>query len=358
MKILAFHLPQFHETQENNEWWGKGFTEWTNTKKASPLFDGHRQPRIPFNENYYDLSKLENLVWQANLAKKYGIDGFCFYHYWFKGKMLLDQPAQLVYNSKEFDLEYCFSWANETWTKTWSGDKKHVLISQDYGVESDWSEHFYYLLPFFKDSRYIKYENKPVFIIYRSGDFEHFNKMIAFFQDLAEKNGLDGIYFIETLNAFKLNKKNTLFNAQLEFEPMYTTKYEINIYQKLHNKLKKIIRETFNIKSKNFLTTFDYDMIWSKIIKRKRDLNKKRFVGAFVDWDNTARKGYNAIIYKGSTPEKFHYYLEKQINVAKIINSEFLFINAWNEWAEGTYLEPDTHYSTSYLEVIKRLKNL
>ena len=160
MKIIAFYLPQFHNIPENDEWWGDGFTEWVNVKKAKPLFDGHVQPKEPLNDNYYNLLDDNIKIWQAKIAKEYGVYGFCYYHYWFNGKLLLEKPMEQMLNNKKIDIPFCISWANEPWTKAWVNEKK-VLIPQSYGGVNEWKEHFDYLLPFFKDERYIKVHNKP-----------------------------------------------------------------------------------------------------------------------------------------------------------------------------------------------------
>ena len=160
MKIIAFYLPQFHNIPENDEWWGDGFTEWTNVKKAKPLYEGHMQPRVPLGGNYYNLLDDNVKIWQADLAKKYGVYGFCYYHYWFNGKMLLEKPMEQMLANKEVDIPFCICWANEPWTKAWVGDERKLLIAQEYGQEEEWKQHFMYLLPFFKDERYITKNGK------------------------------------------------------------------------------------------------------------------------------------------------------------------------------------------------------
>ena len=156
IKVVAFYLPQFHTIPENDEWWGKGFTEWVNVKKAKPIFKGHRQPRVPLNDNYYDLSQTETIRWQADLANKYGVYGFCFYHYWFDGKLLLEKPAELLLEHKDIPLRFCFSWANEPWARTWDGKQHQILMPQSYGEKKDWQRHFDYLLPFLKIAATLK----------------------------------------------------------------------------------------------------------------------------------------------------------------------------------------------------------
>jgi len=352
MKILAFYLPQFHEIPENNEWWGKGFTDWTNVKKAKPLFVGHQQPREPLNNNYYDLSDVEVMKWQSKIAQEHGVHGFCYYHYWFNGKKLLERPLENMLKDKEVTIPFCFSWANEPWARTWDGRDKDVLMAQEYGGEKEWQEHFDYLLKFFKDDRYIKIDNKPMLLIYRTENISDVNIMYDYWEKLALKNGFNGIYLVETLNSFQ----NTAFveksSAMVEFEPMYTTSNFIPIK-------KKIIDKIYNFLFFKGVMTRSYDYVWSLIVNRKYNTfgNRKTFVGSFVDWDNTPRKGKNGLIFRNVLIDKFKYYFSKQIKKSKKHNSDYIFINAWNEWAEGTYLEPDKKNGIQYLEVIKDIIN-
>ena len=164
MKVLALNLPQFHEVPENNEWWGQGFTEWTNVKKAKPVYEGHVQPMEPIDGYYYDLSKPEDVIRQTELAKKYGVSGFVYFHYWYEGRKMLEKPCEILLAHPEADIEYCFCWANHSWTRAWDGKEQDVLLKQTYGGEDDWKAHLQYLLPFFKDERYIKRDNKPMFV--------------------------------------------------------------------------------------------------------------------------------------------------------------------------------------------------
>ncbi|KAF0817852.1 MULTISPECIES: glycosyltransferase WbsX family protein [unclassified Cytobacillus] len=343
MKIIAFYLPQFHQIPENDKWWGKGFTEWTNTRKAKPLFPGHYQPREPFQNNYYNLTDPKARKWQAEIAKKYGIYGFCYYHYWFKGKMLLERPFKEVLKTGEPDFPFCLSWANEPWTRRWDGLDHHVLMPQDYGSKEDWKQHFDYLLPAFLDRRYIRVNGKPLFIIYRPGHIPFCEEMLKYWDNLAKQNGLKGIFFVETLNSFP-NSNVKGFHARVEFEPLYTT---------YHGECQNLSKTVGGFQGDRHVK--DYDRVWSCILRRKPDKNKKTFPGAFVDWDNTARKGDEAGIFAGASPEKFSKYLTRQIHRAvSLYKSDFLFINAWNEWAEGAYLEPDKKYGFQYLKALKK----
>lgn len=354
MKLIAFYLPQYHEIPENNQWWGQGFTEWTNTKKSEPIFKGQYQPREPLNDNYYNLLDDDDKLWQVNLAKDYGIYGFCYYHYWFNGKKLLEKPMEQMLQNKELDLPFCISWANEPWTRSWDGKTSDVLIAQSYGEEDDWENHFNYLLPFFKDERYIKVNNMPMVVIYKLQSITHREQMIECWNKLAKKSGFDGIYLVETLNGLQKNVCSEISEAAIQFEPNYTIHHDRPIQDKIKNKIKNIAMVPS--KGKLFLNTIDYDITWKRILKRKMKLNNKTvFLGAFIDWDNTARKGKKSMVFNGASPEKFGKYLGIQINRAKeIYNSEFLFINAWNEWAEGTYLEPDKNNNYEYLQMVKK----
>ncbi|WP_224414213.1 glycoside hydrolase family 99-like domain-containing protein [Bacillus thuringiensis] len=217
MKTIAFYLPQFHEIPENDLWWGKGFTEWTNVKKAKPRFLGHYQPRAPLGDYYYNLLNLDVHKWQINLAKQYGLDGFCYYHYWFQGKKLLEKPVELRNQCKEIDFPYCLCWANESWTRSWDGQDQEVLIRQEYGDESGWKEHFNYLLPFFKSENYLTSKDKPIFVIYRPASIPNLNTMLSLWNEWAKSEGLLGIHFVEMLTIFE-DKSDFPFDAAIEFE--------------------------------------------------------------------------------------------------------------------------------------------
>lgn len=343
MKLIAFHLPQFHRIPENDEWWGNGFTEWTNTRKASSLYPGHLQPKIPLDDYYYDLTDASARKWQADVAKSYGIYGFCYYHYWFNGKQLLERPLKQMLALGEPDFPFCLSWANESWTRRWDGGSQHILMEQTYGDEREWEAHFYELLPAFRDPRYIQVDGKPMFLIYRPTDIPRCDEMLGFWRRLAQEHELNGIYFIRTLGGFPITDQKG-FDANVEFEPHYTFAHggSTQIWRKLEME-------------HHPHTVVDYDLVWQLILNRSRRSDRGALIpGAFVGWDNTPRMGVRGQSTVGATPEKFHRYLSNQIKRSKILyKSEFLFINAWNEWAEGAYLEPDQHHRFAYLEAVK-----
>jgi len=354
MKIISFYLPQFHQIPENDKWWGEGFTEWNNVRKAKPLFKGHYQPREPLNDNYYNILNPGVQKWQAEIARKYGIYGFCYYHYWFNGKMLLEKPLEQMLISGIPDFPFCLSWANEPWTRCWDGGDNKVLISQNYGGEEDWENHFKYLLKYFLDKRYITFDGKPVFIIYKTSNIKNCDQIMEYWEHRAKECGLKGIYFIETLNSLQNRPYCNKSKGIIEFEPLYTTGHDLSFCFRAIRKLRKYLGKILG----NYYLSLNilyYDYIWSLILKRRNSFNGKQlFLGAFADWDNSARRKNNGTIFKGACPNKFERYLKIQIKRAKdICGNEFIFLNAWNEWAEGAYLEPDKKYGYGYLKAVK-----
>ncbi|EHO80254.1 glycosyltransferase WbsX family protein [Fusobacterium ulcerans] len=350
MKIIAYYLPQFHEIEENNLWWGKGFTEWRNVKNGKKLFRRHNQPLKPLNDNYYNLLDKKTVEWQTKLGNEYGIYGFCYYHYWFKGKKILEKPAENLLKWKEIKQNFCFCWANHSWKKTWNG-LNELLIKQEYGLEEDWQEHFNYLEDFFSDERYIKIDDRPVFLIYQPEDILKFNEMINFFDKECKKIGYSGIYIIESKNNLKnLNLSSVKSSAMVLREPNCCLTKR-NIFQKVTQRLK-------NNFSKNYLyfvQKYKYEEFIKKSIDISKEfLNEKTYPGIFTGWDNTPRHGRRGHVIEGNTPELFKEYLLEQKKIMKEKNIEYIFLNAWNEWAEGMYLEPDEKFKYDYLKTIKK----
>jgi hypothetical protein len=362
MKIIPLYLPQFHEIPENNEWWGEGFTEWTNVKKAKPLFEGHYQPRIPLNKNYYDLTQVDALKWQCKIAKDHGIYGFCFYHYWFNGKLLLEKPMEMLLANPEIDINYCISWANHNWDDSWkaSPGREKILISHDFDDEEDWVDHFNYMLQFFKDERYIKEGNKPLLTIYIPNIIGKLNKMLRLWNQMALDNGFDGLkYAFQSAMSFHSKGwDRSMFDYSIEFEPGYTN-YKKSLLLSLNlmkysQKIKKLLGIKSSIKiSQKEVSIKSYDLTWKQILNKKPS-SKNVIPSAFVDWDNTPRKQQAGSIYEVANPEKFKKYFKKLVLKAKHeYKTDKIFVFAWNEWAEGGYLEPDEKYGYGYLEAIK-----
>lgn len=362
MKKIALYLPQFHAIPENDAWWGEGFTEWTNVRNAKPQFKGHVQPEVPFENDYYNLLDESAQEKQARMASEYGVDGFCYYHYWFEGKLLLEKPMENMLKNPKVDLPFCICWANETWARTWDGKEQDVLIKQNYKeTEEDWKTHFEYFLQFFKDDRYIKHNNKPMLLIYKPHLIINCKEMLAYWNKLAKEAGFDGLYMgHQHHSSFDYDMDLLGFDFGVEFEPFYTVR-EFN--KELNTKGAKF---KYGLKHpgwawKNFIRkirkgsrVYNYDDIWQRIIRRTPEKSNV-MPGAFPAWDNTPRKGSNSDVFFEATPEKFEKYMTEQLKHAKeVYNADYIFINAWNEWAEGAHLEPDMHNGYGYLEALKK----
>ena len=371
IKTIAFYLPQYHCIPENDKWWGKGFTEWTNVKNAKKYHDGQNQPRVPLDENYYNLLDEEVMVWQSKIARENGIYGFCFYHYWFNGHMLLQKPVE-KYQSMPSDkkIHYCICWANENWTKAWADRSNEILIAQTYGNKKEWENHFNYLLPFFKDEKYILDDKKrPVFVIYRPEIIPKLKKMLLYWNALAKKNGFPGICFIYQQYSYyqKKAKAKKMFSYHIEYQPDFAwaqmddskKSLLVRIYSRLPAKIQKIISKSkHKVVSESSLSrrkckVFDYDEVWNHILNSKPS-GDNSIACAFVDFDNSPRRKENGTYFKNVSVSKFKLYFDKLVDkVINEYNSKFLFIFAWNEWGESAYLEPDISNGFGYLNAIK-----
>lgn len=329
-------------------------------KKAQPLFDGHYQPRIPLENNYYNLDDVKNIRWQAEIAKEHGIYGFCLYHYWFNGKLLLEKPIHLLRDNKDIDINYCLCWANENWTNGWVSDKANILIEHNFNDRNDWKKHIDYFIEFFKDERYILIDDKPMLIIYYPNLIGPLKEMMDFWNEEVVKAGFKGISFVFQHPYFYFDEKTdkSLFNYGIEFEPTFSRQIcygndskKQNLKIKISTFLQKRLHIYLHLRKKK-LVKYDYDKIWNEMLNRVPDSNM--FPGVFVDWDNTPRKGERGSVMVGASPEKFkNYYSQMVKKVRDVYNKEFIFIFAWNEWAEGGYLEPDEKYGYAYLEAIR-----
>ena len=369
-KIIAMYFTQLHAIPENDEWWGKGFTDWDNVRTAEPLFDGHYQPRIPLDSDYYDQSRIETIRGQVELAKRYGIYGFCHYHYWFDGKQLLETPTNLFLQNSDIDFPFCLSWANESWSRQWDGNNHDILIKQTHPatIES-WSRHFDYLIQAWTDERAIKIDGKPVFVIYRPQKIEKIETMLEYWDKKAKESGLQGIYYIFQ-KQYEQSDKDCLnaFDAEFQFQPFEAIhsadyshgavrKQKIRVFiDRLPETVQNMIWSLWASSRRNY-TIHQYDKVWSQIIQNNLKSSENVFPGAFVDWDNTARYGNRATIIHGASPERFKYWLEKLVKAVsqRPDDMNYIFLNAWNEWAECAYLEPDEKYGYAYLEAVKEV---
>lgn len=371
-RIIALYLPQFHPIPENDEWWGKGFTEWTNVAKAHPLFRGHYQPRIPADLGFYDLRLPEVREQQAALAKEAGIEGFCYYHYWFHGKQLLERPFNEVLASGKPDFPFCLCWANHDWTnKTWkkgSSLKADSTIMKMTYSQEDHIAHFKALLPAFKDDRYIKIDNKPIFVIWAPRDIPNTKHFIALWQGLALKNGLSGIHFIgqtdntgkglpgQRRNFYSANMAKDYYNSifNLGFDAVMSSGYRRAV-----GMVQGRLRMMWNMLTiKTFIPSY-IRMDYSKLMKYyyvKEDAWENVYPTLLPQWDRTPRSGSKSEILTNSTPEKFKRTINEALLLLKNKKSEHqvLFLKSWNEWGEGNYVEPDLRFGDGWLQAIRK----
>lgn len=361
-KILCFYLPQFHETEDNNKWWGQGYTDWVASKNAKPFFKGHKQPRIPLDRNYYDLSQesADALKWQAELAGKYGVYGFCMYHYWFPHKQMLYKPVEILRRHKEIDIHYTLCWDSKTWKRTWFADKfeSEILVQQDFGDEKIWKRHFYDLLEDFQDERYIKIDNKPVFHIYRSCEILQLQEMRDCWDALARENGFDGIYLIAgDVEHRREERIRKAVDAFYNYEPLHmfyecrNTWYGKSTVAKAG--IKKRINQYFH---KSILPDKrDAKKMYDLISNNMPEVDQKVYFGVFADYDDTPRRQLKGAVYTDNDVSYFKDCLAAQYRKSMDAGNEFLYINAWNEWGESAYLEPDEESGFARLEAVREV---
>lgn len=359
MKPIALYLPQFHEIKENNEWWGKGYTEWNAVKGAKPLYKKHYQPKIPLNKNFYDLADESGKIWawQAKLAKDYNVYGFCIYHYWFyTGEQLLEKPMEILLKHPEIDINYCVCWANETWRRTWYSSKNEVLKEQRYGGENEWSNHFYYLLKFFKDPRYIKVDHKPVVCIYRTNQIAVLNKMIEQWNILAKQNGFSGVYIISCNYDGRYDTRKSI-DAYYNYEPWTSICTHHWNYLIAKERCERLLRKYYNkFSDRKPLPLFKLPAtyLYKRNINTLWTNNRKIYLGTMPAFDDTPRRPRKATIIHSVSNDFYENIVQiKKRLIKEKREDDFVFINAWNEWGEGAYLEPDERNKYSYLEAIR-----
>jgi lipopolysaccharide biosynthesis protein len=346
-RLIAFYLPQFHPIPENDAWWGTGFTEWTNTAKAKPLFRGHYQPHVPADLGFYDLRVPETRAAQAELARKYGVEAFCYYHYWFAGKRILERPFSEVLASGQPDFPFCLCWANQTWTGIWHGAPNRILIEQTYPGEEDHRAHFETLLPAFRDHRYVKVDGKPLFVVFQPADFPEPARTLQFWRSMAVKAGLPGLHLVgqnigpgRTPQEFGLDASVTV---QLPLRRPWVSR---------RTPIKWLKRQYDEFAGKP--TVYEYQQIVSQLLPPGVP-GIENYPSLIPNWDNTPRSGGNGLVLHGSTPGLFRIHARQVLERVRSMppGHNLVFIKSWNEWAEGNYVEPDVQFGHKYLEVIR-----
>jgi hypothetical protein len=346
IRAIAFYLPQYHPIPENDQWWGKGFTEWTNVAKAKPLFKGHYQPHVPSDLGFYDLRLPGVREAQAAMAQQYGIEGFCYYHYWFGGgRRLLERPFNEVLNSGRPDFPFCLCWANESWSGIWHGSPDRVLMKQEYPGEADERAHFEFLLTAFRDKRYITVDGKPLFVIYSPKQLPEPRRLTEHLRKQAADAGLKGLYLVGMENEPWKPADHGFDGA--------TVRNLVNMHSRLGWNPPRHVKLWRRLRGRPIRTHRYADALPHLFMPEaaKPDI----FPCVVPNWDNTPRSGLQGVVLHGSTPELFRQQLRRAVEqvLPKPPEKRLIFLKSWNEWAEGNHLEPDQRFADSYLRVLK-----
>jgi hypothetical protein len=351
-RVIAFYLPQFHPTPENDEWWGKGFTEWTNVANAKPLFRGHKQPVVPADLGFYDLRLPETRVAQATMASKYGIEGFCYWHYWFGGRRMLERPFNEVLEGGSPDLPFCLGWANHSWSGIWRDEPDRKLIDQTYPGRDDDLAHFQYLLTAFRDPRYMTVDQKPILVIFDPNAMQDAKGRFDFWREQALREGLPGLHIVGIDMMDIHDPKSKGLDAVI-----VSTLAVINEKNAILNEAARII---WGVRRRLLLggpRVIEYSEAIKHLIPDLSQFKCEAYPCVYPNWDNTPRKGRKGFVLKNSTPQLFEKHLLDAVSALGERNEDhnLVFLKSWNEWAEGNHLEPDTQWGLQYLEALKRV---
>ena len=352
LRTLAFHLPQFHPIPENDLWWGKGFTEWTNVTKAEPSFSDHYQPHLPTDLGYYDLRLPEARQAQADLARQYGIGAFVYYHYWFTGQRILERPVDDILSSRQPDFPFCLCWANENWTRTWDGGSNQVLLEQHYS-DADDEAHIRHLLPYLADRRYLRMSGKPLLLLYRTELLPNPARTADTWRRIALREGVGELFLARVESLAQDKDPRTIgFDASIEFAPDWRTvpRQQRGRWDRLRAKLGLIPRGRLTN------TVLQYDDLVSRMLAKPTP-EYRRYPCVTPGWDNTARRKQGATIFENNSPQAYGRWLqtiaEAELKADRPDGERLVFVNAWNEWAEGNHLEPDRRWGHAFLEATR-----
>lgn len=354
-RLIAFHLPQFHPTPENDEWWGKGFTEWTNVAKTKRLFKNHHQPRVPADLGFYDLRLPEVRQAQAELAHSHGIEGFCYWHYWFEGRRMLDLVEREILRTGEPNYPFCLAWANHNWSRSWQGDAKQILIEQKYS-DADTVRHAHYLADYFADSRYIHIKGRPLFLIYAPFELPHPERTLEIYRSESVRLGLPEPFIVAVNTRKPLDDARPIgFDMNVDMWPRFLFFEHGETQWRFDRFLRNAAQYGVGDGS---LKIYDYESMMNRMADW--ECSYPHFKSVCVGWDNTPRRGSKGWILANESPEVFERILTR---ILKQVQPEpwderLVFINAWNEWGEGMYLEPDQRHGTAFLEAVRRANTL
>ena len=364
-RLIAFYLPQFFPIPENDAWWGPGFTEWTNVAKAKPLFPGHWQPHIPADLGFYDLRLSETRCAQAKLARDSGVEGFAYWHYWFgNGRRILERPFNEVLASGEPDYPFCLAWANQSWTGIWHGLSNQTLMEQTYPGVDDAERHFAWCLEAFRDPRHIRVDGKPIFIVFAPHEMPSTEDFARHWRQMAEQAGLPGLFLVAISNVYKPGAdmyRDAIYAPFDAVTPLAPQDYLDGPGRRDSRDWRRRFREIdigrfHRLKAGRLKRP--KRILYADVVRHALETmpNEERFLPAVLpNWDNTPRSAYRGVVYEGATPALFGEYLRKAVRIVRDRPPErrIVFLKAWNEWAEGNYVEPDTHWKHAYLDAIR-----
>jgi lipopolysaccharide biosynthesis protein len=345
-RAIAYYLPQFHPIPENDQWWGPGFTEWTNTARAKPLFRGHDQPRIPTDLGFYDLRVAETREAQAALARRHGVEAFCYWHYWFAGRRILERPYQEMLASGQPDFPFCLAWANQTWSGVWHGAPDQILIEQTYPGREDYERHFRHILPALQDPRYVTVDAKPLFYVFRPEQLPSAAEFVDAWQDLARQAGLPGLYLVA--------EESDLLGQGSVYPTAVQDGFDASVYVRLPAVLNRESVLRMRLRRKFLGQPERYDHSPSALIPGRVSGDDTVHPCIYPNWDNTPRSGRRGLAITNSCPDVFQAHVREALTslADRAPEHRLLFVKSWNEWAEGNYLEPDQTTGSGYLTAL------